>query len=97
MEWPSRSPDLIPLDFFLWGHLKSRVYINRPNNLQDLIERIRHEMILLSPQIIKNSVNQVYHRWVCVKFPFGKNINDVITLTNLTHFFPYYYVKRRRI
>jgi hypothetical protein len=63
MEWPSRSPDLIPLDFFLWAHLKSQVYINRPNNLQDLIERIRHERILLSPQIIEN---------FCVKFPFGK-------------------------
>jgi hypothetical protein len=62
MEWPPRSPDLTPLDFFLWGHLKNRVYINRLNNLQDLMERIRHEMILISPQIIENSVNQVYYR-----------------------------------
>lgn len=62
MEWPPRSPDLTPLDFFLWGHLKSRVYKNRPNNLEDLMERIRHEMNLISPQIIENSVNQVYHR-----------------------------------
>lgn len=23
MEWPARSPDLTPLDFFLWEHLKS--------------------------------------------------------------------------
>ncbi|XP_050307733.1 uncharacterized protein LOC126744391 isoform X2 [Anthonomus grandis grandis] len=26
IEWPPRSPDLSPLDFFLWGHLKSKVY-----------------------------------------------------------------------
>jgi hypothetical protein len=61
MEWPPRSPDLTPLDFFSVGTFKIRVYINRSKNLQDLIERIRHEMILLSPQIIENSVNQVYH------------------------------------
>lgn len=22
--WPQRSPDLTPLEFFLWGHLKNR-------------------------------------------------------------------------
>lgn len=33
IEWPARSPDLSPLDFFLWGHLKSKVYITQPNSL----------------------------------------------------------------
>ncbi|KAJ4436248.1 hypothetical protein ANN_18879 [Periplaneta americana] len=36
IEWPATSPDLSPLDFFLWGHLKSVVYRERPNNLEDL-------------------------------------------------------------
>jgi hypothetical protein len=26
VAWPARSPDLNPLDFFLWGCMKSRVY-----------------------------------------------------------------------
>ncbi|KAJ4451308.1 hypothetical protein ANN_02769 [Periplaneta americana] len=26
IAWPPRSPDLNPLDFYLWGHLKSLVY-----------------------------------------------------------------------
>jgi hypothetical protein len=25
-SWPARSPDLNPLDFFLWGHVKNVVY-----------------------------------------------------------------------
>jgi len=29
-EWSSRLPDLTPLDFFLWGHLKQQVYATRP-------------------------------------------------------------------
>lgn len=26
IKWPPRSPDLTPLDFFLWGYMKSLVY-----------------------------------------------------------------------
>jgi len=26
IEWPPRSPEITPLDFFLWGHLKIVVY-----------------------------------------------------------------------
>jgi hypothetical protein len=25
IKWPARSPDLTPLDYFLWGYLKSKV------------------------------------------------------------------------
>ncbi|KOC64115.1 hypothetical protein WH47_01683 [Habropoda laboriosa] len=30
VEWPARSPDLIPIDFYLWGTLKDIVYTNKP-------------------------------------------------------------------
>ena len=26
VNWPPRSPDLTPLDFFLWGYVKDKVY-----------------------------------------------------------------------
>ncbi len=26
VQWPLRSPDLTPIDFNLWGHLKTLVY-----------------------------------------------------------------------
>ena len=29
VEWPPRSCDLTPLDFFLWGQIKSLVYANK--------------------------------------------------------------------
>ncbi|KAJ4450069.1 hypothetical protein ANN_01476 [Periplaneta americana] len=43
VEWLPKSPDLTPLDFFLWGHLKSVVYSNRPRKLDELQENIRRE------------------------------------------------------
>ncbi|XKL66213.1 hypothetical protein PGB90_009633 [Kerria lacca] len=33
LVWPSRSPDLSCPDFFLWGQLKTKVYINKPWHL----------------------------------------------------------------
>lgn len=44
LEWPARSPDLTPLDFFLWGYLKTKVYKSKPNDLQDLKTRISEEI-----------------------------------------------------
>jgi hypothetical protein len=62
MEWPVRSPDLTPLDFFLWEYLKSKVYNNRLTNLEDLKQRIQHEIRLISPQTIQNIRNEFYNR-----------------------------------
>jgi hypothetical protein len=28
--WPARSPDFSVCDYFLWGYLKAKVFINRP-------------------------------------------------------------------
>ncbi|EZA62615.1 hypothetical protein X777_07429 [Ooceraea biroi] len=42
VAWPPRSPDMNPLDFYLWGHVKSMVYRNAPNNIADLRQRIIH-------------------------------------------------------
>ena len=42
--WPSRSPDLNPCDYFLWGYLKVRVYCPRPRTLKELEANIRREV-----------------------------------------------------
>ena len=34
--WPAHSPDLTPLDFYLWGYLESRVYTQRLQELNQL-------------------------------------------------------------
>lgn len=40
VPWPARSPDLTPCDFFLWGEVKRRVYVEEAQNLDDLKFRI---------------------------------------------------------
>ena len=38
--WPPRSPDLNPLDFYFWGHLKELVYSTPVNSREQLLARI---------------------------------------------------------
>ncbi|GBL94128.1 hypothetical protein AVEN_185079-1 [Araneus ventricosus] len=40
VPWPSLSPDLSSLDYFLWGHLKSLVYATPVDSNEDLVARI---------------------------------------------------------
>ena len=40
IAWPARSLDLNPLDFHLWGHLKSIVYATSIENAETLRNRI---------------------------------------------------------
>ncbi|XP_074026197.1 uncharacterized protein [Leptinotarsa decemlineata] len=57
-EWPPRSPDSTPLDFFLWGYLKSKVFKTKPANIEDLEEGIRQECRLISGEVIRNVQNE---------------------------------------
>ena len=50
LEWPARSPDLTPLDFFLWGHLQSKIYATQPRSLDELREKIIYECHQITPE-----------------------------------------------
>ena len=56
MEWPARSPDLSPLDFFLWGHVKNNVYKERPRNLEDLKVRITAEIRRIPAAMLHSAI-----------------------------------------
>lgn len=62
IEWPARSPDLTPMDFFLWGHLKSVVYRTPPQSIDDLRNRIIEECRNLTPQVFENVRNAFENR-----------------------------------
>lgn len=62
IEWPPRSPDLTLLDFFLWGYLKNKVYVNRPNDIESLKDRIRIEMRAITPEMIQNTLDEFQRR-----------------------------------
>ncbi|GFS62041.1 uncharacterized protein TNCV_2593031 [Trichonephila clavipes] len=44
VNWPPRSCDLTPLDYFLWNYVKSLVYEDKPQTLDHLEDNIRYFM-----------------------------------------------------
>lgn len=61
--WPARSPDLTPMDFFLWGYLKEKVYIERPfRNIAHLEETITNCIRSVTPQMLRNVHSEMHRR-----------------------------------
>ncbi|GBN40147.1 hypothetical protein AVEN_89911-1, partial [Araneus ventricosus] len=62
VEWPPCSPDLNPLDFFLWGYIKERVYATSPPTLQELRNRITDACARVSPTMLYKVQREVQSR-----------------------------------
>ncbi|GFW87885.1 uncharacterized protein TNCV_1359891 [Trichonephila clavipes] len=54
VNWPPRSCDLTPLDYFLWGYVKSLVYADKPQTLDHLEDYIRRVIVDIRPQMLEN-------------------------------------------
>jgi hypothetical protein len=66
VEYPPRSPDLTPLDFFLWDAVRNAVYSSKPRTLQDLkreIEIARSAVPLATTQNVFQCVAHCCLSW----------------------------------
>lgn len=54
-NWPARSPDLTPLDFYLWGRIKQQVYQTPVNTREELEARVRAAFDNLSPREVQTA------------------------------------------
>ncbi|GFY36494.1 uncharacterized protein TNCV_27001 [Trichonephila clavipes] len=59
VNWPPRSCDLTPLDYFLWGYVKSLVYADKPQTLDHLEDNIRRVIADVRPQMLE----KVFENW----------------------------------
>lgn len=63
IEFPPRSPDLTPMDFFLWGTIKEKVYKSRPQTIEDLRARIRNACLEITPTQLRRVSNNIKKRY----------------------------------
>ncbi|GFV96155.1 uncharacterized protein TNCV_1871151 [Trichonephila clavipes] len=56
VNWPPRSCDLTPLDYFLWGYVKSLFYANKPQTLDHLEDNIRRVIADIRPQMLEKVI-----------------------------------------
>lgn len=69
LEWPPRSPDFTPCDFFLWGHLKEIVYKSHPQSLGELEDSIRTAFSGLNGRLCRKVCTEAVERRIrlCVQ------------------------------
>ncbi|GFW39995.1 putative transposable element [Trichonephila clavipes] len=56
VNWPPRSCDLTPLDYFLWGYVKSLVYADKPQTLDHLEDNILRVIVDIRPQMLEKVI-----------------------------------------
>ncbi|CAK1587985.1 unnamed protein product [Parnassius mnemosyne] len=78
IEWPPRSPDLFPPDFFLWGFLKNKVYSNKPRTITALKANIRAEMAAISTATCRHVFENLKSRLEECLRRDGEHLDDVI-------------------
>jgi len=39
-DWPPYSPDLNPMDYYMWGNVKDKVYKDKPKTLSEFKSKI---------------------------------------------------------
>lgn len=78
INWPPRSCDLTPLDFFLWGYVKSMAYCNNPKTINELQENIECVIAKIKPDLCARVIENWVQRIDSVKRSRGGHLCDVI-------------------
>jgi hypothetical protein len=78
IHWPPRSPDLTAPDYFLWGYLKSRVYVNNPQAIVQLKNNIREEIENLRPEMLRTTMKNAIKRAQQCVAARGGHLADII-------------------
>ncbi|GFU67388.1 DUF4817 domain-containing protein [Trichonephila clavipes] len=78
VNWPPRSCDLTPLDYFLWGYVKSLVYADKPQTLDHLEDNIRRVIVDIRPQMLEKVVENWTSRLDYIRVSRGSPMPEVI-------------------
>ena len=75
--WLPRSCELTPLDFFLWSHIKSLVYANKPATLDDPKNSIQREIANVPVEMCARVVDNWVQRIDRCKKARGGHMTDI--------------------
>ena len=72
--WPARSPDITPLDFFLWGYVKDRVYKTPVDDIDHLKDKIREAVASVTPDMLAATWRELRSRLVFLRDHNGDHV-----------------------
>ncbi|GFT21941.1 transposable element Tc3 transposase [Trichonephila clavipes] len=78
VNWPPRSCDLTPLDYFLWGYVKSLVYADKPQTLDHLEDNIRRVIADIRPQMLEKVIENWTSRLDYIRASRGSHMPEIL-------------------
>ncbi|GFV08037.1 histone-lysine N-methyltransferase SETMAR [Trichonephila clavipes] len=78
VNWPPRPCDLTPLDYFLWGYVKSLVYADKPQTLGHLEDNIRRVTADIRPQMLERVIENWTSRLDYIRASRGSHMPEII-------------------
>ncbi|GFU46642.1 DUF4817 domain-containing protein [Trichonephila clavipes] len=78
VNWPPRSCDLTPLDYFLWGYVKSLVYADKSQTLDHLEDNIRRVIADIRPQMLEKVIENWTSRLDYIRASRGSPMQEII-------------------
>ncbi|GFW28941.1 uncharacterized protein TNCV_202641 [Trichonephila clavipes] len=78
VNWPPRSCDLIPVDYFLWGYVKSLAYADKPQTLDHLEDTIRSVIADIRPQMLEKVIENWTSRLDYIRASHGSPMPEII-------------------
>lgn len=78
INWPPRSCDITPLDFFLWGYVKSKVYIAKPTTIVELEANITHIIGQIPVEMLGRVIENWKFRIDHINRSYGQHLKDII-------------------
>ncbi|GFV93585.1 transposable element Tc3 transposase [Trichonephila clavipes] len=78
VNWLPRSCDLTPLDYFLWGYVKSSVYADKPQTLDHLEDNIRRVIADICPQMLEKVIENWTSRLDYIRASRGSPMPEII-------------------
>ncbi|GFW81886.1 DUF4817 domain-containing protein [Trichonephila clavipes] len=78
VNWPPRSCDLTPLDYFLWSYVKSLVYADKSQTLDHLEDNIRRVIADIRPQMLEKVIENWTFRLDYIRASRGSHMPEII-------------------
>ncbi|GFV48571.1 putative DD41D transposase [Trichonephila clavipes] len=78
VNWPPKSCDLTPLDYFLWGYVTSLVYADEPQTLDHLEDNIRRVIADIRPQMFEKVIENWTSRLDYIRVSRGSSMPEII-------------------
>ena len=73
-HWPPRSPDITPLDFYLWRYVKGKMFSTPVADITNLKVRITDAFAAVTEDMLENTWTEIDYRLYVLRATKGARV-----------------------